>query len=80
MYKDTGMGLAMEEKEGFVKFLTDYEGKILGCHIMGPEASTLLHEVLILMRTGSSNINDIIRTIHIHPAMSEVVERAAGKV
>ncbi len=80
MYKDTGMGLALEEKEGFVKFLTDYEGKILGCHIMGPEASTLIHEVLILMRTGSGNFNDILRTIHIHPALSEVVERAAGRV
>ncbi len=80
MYKDTGMGLALEEKEGFVKFLTDYQGKILGCHIMGPEASTLIHEVLILMRTGSGSLNDIIRTIHIHPALSEVVERAAGSV
>jgi dihydrolipoamide dehydrogenase len=78
MYKDSGMGLALEEKEGFVKFLADHSGKILGCHIIGPEASTLLHEVLVSMRRGNSNLNDIIRTIHIHPALNEVVERAAG--
>jgi len=80
MYKNSGMGLALGEKEGFVKFLTSYDGKILGCHIIGPEASTLIHEVLPLMRTGSNNLKDIISTIHIHPALSEVVERAARNV
>ncbi len=80
MYKDSGMGTAMGEKEGFVKFLADGEGKILGCHIMGPEASTLIHEVLVSMKRGSGTLNDIIRTVHIHPALSEVVERAAGEV
>jgi dihydrolipoamide dehydrogenase len=80
MYKDSGMGTAMEEKHGFVKFLADGEGKILGCHIMGPEASTLIHEVLVSMKRGSGTLNDIIRTVHIHPALSEVVERAAGEV
>ncbi len=77
-YKDTGMGLALEEKDGFVKFLADYDGSILGCHIIGPEASTLIHEVLVSMKAGSSNIKDIVNTIHIHPALSEVVQRAAN--
>lgn len=80
MYKDTGMGLALEENDGFVKFLADGQGKILGCHIIGPEASTLIHEVLVAMKRGSGSINDIIRTVHIHPALSEVVERGAGEV
>jgi len=79
-YIDSGMGLAMEEREGFVKFLSDYDGKILGCHIIGPEASTLIHEVLVSMKAGKSHVNDIVRTIHIHPALSEVVQRAAGNV
>jgi mycothione reductase len=79
-YIDSGMGTAMEEHDGFVKFITDYDGKILGCHIMGPEASTLIHEVLVSMKAGKSHVNDIIRTIHIHPALSEVVQRAAGNV
>jgi mycothione reductase len=79
-YSDTGMGEAMEEKDGFVKFLSDYEGKILGCHILGPEASTLIHEVLVSMKAGRSHVNDIINTVHIHPALSEVVQRGAGSV
>ncbi len=80
LYSGTGMGEALNEKNGFVKFLTDYKGKILGCHIMGPEASTLIHEVLVSMKFGRSHVNDIINTIHIHPALSEVVQRGAGSV
>jgi dihydrolipoamide dehydrogenase len=79
-YSDTGMGEALNEKDGFVKFLADYNGKILGCHIMGPEASTLIHEVLVSMKAGKSHVNDIINTVHIHPALSEVVQRGAGSV
>ncbi|MEW6722508.1 MAG: dihydrolipoyl dehydrogenase [Candidatus Micrarchaeota archaeon] len=79
-YKNTGMGEALAEEDGFVKFLTDYEGKILGCHIIGPEASTLLHEVLVSMKAGRGHVNDIINTVHIHPALSEVVQRGAGSV
>ncbi|MCI0503823.1 dihydrolipoyl dehydrogenase [Candidatus Micrarchaeota archaeon] len=80
MYKDTGMGEALAERDGFVKFIADYEGKILGCHIIGPEASTLLHEVLVSMKAGKCHVNDIINTVHIHPALSEVVQRGAGSV
>jgi len=79
-YRDTGMGEAMAEEDGFVKFLADYDGKILGCHILGPDASTLIHEVLVAMKAGHSHIDDIINTIHVHPALSEVVQRAAGRV
>ncbi|MEW6748465.1 MAG: dihydrolipoyl dehydrogenase [Candidatus Micrarchaeota archaeon] len=79
-YKNTGMGEALAEKEGFVKFIADYEGKVLGCHILGPEAATLIHEVLVSMKAGKGHVNDIINTIHIHPALSEVVQRGAGSV
>lgn len=79
-YSQTGMGEALAEKDGFVKFMTDYEGKILGCHILGPDASTLIHEVLVSMKAGKCHVNDIINTIHIHPALSEVVQRGAGSV
>jgi mycothione reductase len=79
-YADTGMGEALAEKDGFVKFLTDYDGKILGCHILGPDASTLIHEVLVAMKAGHGTIDDIVNTIHIHPALSEVIQRGAGSV
>ena len=80
-YINTGMGQAIEDKEGFVKFLIDPKQRnILGCHIMGTDASTLIHEVLITMRTGDGTIDSIIKTIHIHPALSEVVARAASSI
>ena len=45
------MGQVIEDKEGFVKFLIDKRNRtILGCHIMGTDASILIHEVLVTMR------------------------------
>ncbi|MEK6937024.1 MAG: dihydrolipoyl dehydrogenase [Nanoarchaeota archaeon] len=79
-YIDTGMGHAIEEKDGFVKILVDKQGKILGCHILGHEASTLIHEVIVAMKSGNGNIKNIINSVHIHPALSEVVQRAANNL
>ncbi|HJT86043.1 MAG TPA: dihydrolipoamide dehydrogenase, partial [Nitrososphaeraceae archaeon] len=80
-YINTAMGHAIEDKEGFVKFLVNKENrKILGCHIIGTDASILIHEVLVSMRTGDGTINSITNTIHIHPALSEVVLRAAYEI
>jgi mycothione reductase len=78
-YIKTAMGEAIEDRDGFVKFLVNKsDKKILGCHIIGSDASTLIHEVLVAMRHGDSTIDSISGTIHIHPALSEVVARAAG--
>jgi dihydrolipoamide dehydrogenase len=76
-YIKTAMGEAIEDKEGFVKLLASKEGKILGCHIIGTNASVLIHEVLVAMKLGAG-VEDIARTVHIHPALSEVVSRAAS--
>ncbi len=75
-YSSTGMGLALKEEEGFVKVLASGEGEVLGCHIVGPEASSIIHEVLVAMRAGSGMVEDIKDTVHIHPALNEVVQRA----
>ncbi len=76
------MGAAIEEKDGFVKFIVDKKSReILGCHILGPEASILLHEVCVAMKADKKKALEIIRnTVHVHPAMNEVVQRAAWKV
>lgn len=74
-YEDTARGDAMKA-EGFVKVLIDLEGEILGCHIIGPDASTLIQEVVVAMKTGSGSVHDIRNTVHIHPALPEVVQRA----
>jgi len=82
-YINTAMGKAIDDQDGFVKFLVDKESrKILGCHIMGDQASILIHEVLVAMMSDdkhSGTIDNIVRTIHIHPALSEVVLRAAAE-
>jgi mycothione reductase len=74
-YENTARGDAMKA-EGFVKVLIDLEGEILGCHIIGPEASTLVQEVVVAMKTGSGTVQDIRESVHIHPALPEVVQRA----
>ncbi len=81
-YKNTGMGAAMEEKAGFVKFIVDRKSKeILGCHIIGPDASTLIHEVVMAMKADRKKALEILRmAVHVHPALSEVVQRAALQV
>ena len=78
-FLETGMGKALEDREGFVKILIDKASrKILGCHIIGTEASILIHEVLVAMKLGGGKIDSINNTIHIHPSLSEVVQRAAS--
>ncbi|MGM0685324.1 MAG: dihydrolipoamide dehydrogenase, partial [Halobacteriota archaeon] len=52
------------------------DGEILGCHILGPEASNLIEEVVVAMTAGSGTVADIRDAVHIHPALSEVVDRA----
>lgn len=80
-YIDTAMGHAIEDRTGFVKMLVDRKTKrILGCHIMGADASTLIHEVLVAMKSGDGSVRNILRTVHIHPALSEVVQRAASNL
>ncbi len=77
-YIDTAMGKALEDTEGFVKLLVSKKDrKILGCHIIGSHASILIHEVLVAIKSGDGTIDNISKTVHVHPALSEVVSRAA---
>jgi mycothione reductase len=80
-YLNTAMGRAIDDRDGFVKLLVNKKDrKILGCHIIGNNASNLIHEVLVAMRCGEGTIDAIINTVHIHPALSEVVSRAASEI
>lgn len=63
--------------EGFVKILADAEtDRILGCHIIGPSAGDLIHEVCVAMEFGAS-AEDLALTCHAHPTYSEAVREAA---
>jgi mycothione reductase len=80
-YKDTAMGGAMGEPEGFVKVVVEREsGKLLGGHIIGAEASVLIQEIVNAMVTESKSYAPIMHAIHIHPALSEVVQNAFGNL
>ncbi|WEL20838.1 dihydrolipoyl dehydrogenase [Halorhabdus sp. BNX81] len=73
---DTPMGRAKKLEEGFVKVLATPDGEILGCHMLGEEVSTMIHEVLVAMRAGSGHVSDITDTIHAHPTLNKAVESA----
>ena len=80
-YRDTAMGGAMGEPEGFVKVIVEREtGKILGGHIIGAEASILIQEIVNTMVTETRSFAPIVRAMHIHPALSEVVQQAFGNL
>ena len=72
-----GRARAMNCTDGFVKILADAKtDRILGCHIVGPEAGTLIAEVTAVMEFGGSS-EDLARTCHAHPTLEEVVKEAA---
>ncbi len=72
-----GRARAMAAIDGFVKILADAKtDRVLGCHIVGPEAGTLIAEVALAMEFGAS-AEDIARTCHAHPTLNEAVKEAA---
>ena len=63
--------------DGFVKILADAEtDRILGAHIIGPQAGDLIHEICVAMEFGAA-AEDLARTCHAHPTYSEAVREAA---
>lgn len=72
-----GRARAMGAIDGFVKILADAKtDQVLGAHIIGPEAGTLIAEITAVMEFGGSS-EDIARTCHAHPTLEEVVKEAA---
>jgi dihydrolipoamide dehydrogenase len=70
-------GRAVGETDGFVKILSDAKtDRLLGCHIIGPDAGTLIHEACLIMEFGGS-AEDLARTCHAHPTLNEAVKEAA---
>jgi dihydrolipoamide dehydrogenase len=72
-----GRARAMLQTDGFVKILADKEtDRVLGGHIIGFGAGEMIHEITVLMEFGGSS-EDLGRTCHAHPTMSEAVKEAA---
>ena len=76
-YAGSGMALGMRESDGFVKTVTDADSEdILGVHILGAHASTLIHEAAVAIRLGATAA-DIAHTVHAHPTLSEMLMESA---
>ncbi|MFB6152767.1 MAG: NAD(P)/FAD-dependent oxidoreductase [Halodesulfurarchaeum sp.] len=73
-YDDTALGTVLQEDTGFAKVIVDEE-EVLGFHLIGPHASMLIHEVSTAVAAGADP-ETIAETIHVHPALSEVVQGA----
>ena len=73
----SGRARAMDNVDGFVKVLASPEsGRILGVHIIGPNASELISEAVTVMAFGGS-VEDVALTMHAHPTLSEAFKEAA---
>jgi len=76
-FSANGRARAMLKTDGFVKFLADkHTDRVLGVHIVGFGAGEMIHEAAVLMEFGGSS-EDLARTCHAHPTMSEAVREAA---
>ncbi|MEM4239801.1 MAG: dihydrolipoyl dehydrogenase [Candidatus Woesearchaeota archaeon] len=79
-YYDTAYGKSIEDKDGFVKVLVHPKTReILGCHILGSDASILIQEVVVAMK-GKLGADGILGAVHVHPALPEVVQRAFWQI
>ncbi|RUX29520.1 dihydrolipoyl dehydrogenase [Mesorhizobium sp. M2A.F.Ca.ET.042.01.1.1] len=76
-FSANGRARAMLHTDGFVKILADKASdRVLGVHIVGFGAGEMIHEAAVLMEFGGSS-EDLARTCHAHPTMSEAVKEAA---
>ncbi len=72
-----GKAVSMMETDGFVKMIADGKTNVLlGCHIVGPEASNLISEAALAIEMGAT-LEDIALTIHPHPTLGETMMEAA---
>lgn len=73
----SGKALAMGENKGLVKIIAEAgSGKILGVHILGPQATSLISEAALAIKLGAT-VEDVADTIHAHPSLPETLMEAA---
>jgi dihydrolipoamide dehydrogenase len=77
LFRANGRAKALGQQEGMVKILAHKEtDRILGVHMVGPRVSELIAEAVVAMELGAS-AEDLARTCHAHPTLTEVVKEAA---
>ncbi|MEM5948103.1 dihydrolipoyl dehydrogenase [Spirochaetia bacterium 38H-sp] len=76
-FRGVGKAVAISDVEGFVKLVFDDDtSEILGAHIVGPDATELVHE-LLLAKKSELLLSDVAEMVHAHPTLSEAVMEAA---
>ncbi len=76
-YAANGRALSIAEPDGHVKLISDAKkGTLLGCHIVGAEASNLIAEATLAIEMGA-NVADLALTVHAHPTLPESIMEAA---
>lgn len=80
MFRANARAHCMDDIDGLVKIVADAASdRLLGMHILGPQASHLIAEGTIALEFSAS-AEDVARTVHAHPALSEVVKEAAWQI
>ena len=78
-YADSARGMALQSETGFAKLLFEKSSlKLLGAHIIGEEASNMIHMLIALMNMDAT-LDDLLKMIYIHPTLPEIVRNAARK-
>jgi len=78
-YRQSAMGMARISEDSFVKLLFHKKTKkLLGAHILGEEAATMIHHLIYAM-TFNATLDNLLEMIYIHPALPEIVRNAARK-
>jgi dihydrolipoamide dehydrogenase len=76
-FRSSGRALALGEADGLTKIVTaGKDQRIVGVHIVGPQASELIAEATLAMRVQAT-VEDVIATIHAHPTLAETFREAA---
>lgn len=78
-FKDVVKGRALKDEHGIAKLLAGPRGEILGFHVVGPEASILLHQVVPVMR-WRNHVSSLTGAVTVHPALNELVTAGAWNV
>lgn len=76
-YENSAMGMALLSKYGLVKLIFERQSqKLIAAHIIGEEASNMIHMPIAYMNMGAT-LQDLLRTIYVHPALPELIRNAA---
>lgn len=80
-YSGFAKGVILGSPSGFAKLMVEQDtDRILGFHLIGPQAADLVHEVVVAMNAGDGTADLVRNTIHIHPTLSELIRQVVDEL